>query len=227
MKGVFFEDGVEEQEPNAANVNLPNFGIDRTGTGLHGNGQFVPLHIDGVFQRQKLNSGIEIGFLLPTFDVKVLFEIALIVKEPDGNERDSESAGALDMVAGKNTETAGVNRHRLMNPKLQRKVGDGLRTKNTNIPLSPGGLRFHILGHSAICLIDSGIENEFGGSDFQPFGRELLKKGDGIVPELTPSDRVEGAEQPNDFGMPTPPKVVGESDAFIVESLRGDAGDFA
>jgi hypothetical protein len=41
-----------------------------------------------------------------------------------------------------------------------------------------------------------------------------------------PNLRIKGAENPYDFGMPTPPEVIGEGNAFIVEPFGVIAGTF-
>ena len=224
---VFFKVGVEEQKPDAAYVKLPNFGVNRPASGLDFDGNFVAFLVSCTFQGKKLDGRVDVLFLLPAFDIEVLFEISLVIKQSDGNERHAEAACTFDMVAGEDAEAAGVDRHRLVNAEFQRKIGDGLGAENADVSPCPSGSGGHILGHSAVCLVDSGIEDEFRGTDFQSFGSEFVEESDGIVPELSPSDGIERAEEADDFGMPTPPEIIGKSDAFAVESLGGDTNEFS
>ena len=47
---------------------------------------------------------------LPALVVELLAEVAVVVEEPDGDEREAEVVGGLQVVAGEHAEAAGVQR---------------------------------------------------------------------------------------------------------------------
>ena len=65
-----------------------------------------------------------IPLLLPAVGVQVLTEVALPVEQSDGDQRDAEVAGGLQMVAGQNAEAARIDRDRFADAELGREVSD-------------------------------------------------------------------------------------------------------
>src|SRR5262245_65320718 len=63
------------------------------------------------------------GFLT-SFGRDALIKIALRVNEAHADQRQSEVAGLLAMVARENSQASGVNRQRYVQPKFGRKIGD-------------------------------------------------------------------------------------------------------
>ena len=56
--------------------------------------------------------------------VEPLLEVAAAVEEADPDERDTELRRGLEIVAGENTEPAGVGGEALVEPELRGEVGD-------------------------------------------------------------------------------------------------------
>src|ERR1700757_1442825 len=65
--------------------------------------------------------------LLPTILVDLLLKISMAVQQRYRAEIEVKVARGLAMVARENSETAGIIRHRLVEPELCRKVGDAWR----------------------------------------------------------------------------------------------------
>ena len=85
-----------------------------------------PSLADGGLHGELLDLGVEILFFLVAFAVEVLLEVALIVKQAEGDHRHAEAAGALDMVTRQDAESAGVNGTHSWMPNSAEKYATGL-----------------------------------------------------------------------------------------------------
>ena len=81
---------------------------------------------------------VEIVFLLPTVDIEPLAEISLVVIQPDADQRNAQIRGTVDMIAGQDTQTAGIDRQRFVQAEFRRKVSYGPRPQHAGIPRTPG-----------------------------------------------------------------------------------------
>ncbi len=195
---------------HAADVHQPDLGEQRSGARVDPHGDRLAIGADRRLHRHVLDLGVEIFLVLIAVDVEVLLEIALVVEQTDRHQRHAQAAGALDMVAGEHAQAAGVNRHRFVNAELGGEVGDRLRAQHAGVRAAPGVRGADVFLQPAIGLVDAAVEHQLGGAHFQPLGRELGQQRDRVVIQLPPADRVEIAEQVDDFGVPAPPQVVGD-----------------
>ena len=78
-------------------------------------------------QRQTVRVEPGEAFFLVAVGVEPLAEVALGVQQADGDERQAEIRGRLQVVAGEYAETTAVLRQRLGEPELGREVGDELQ----------------------------------------------------------------------------------------------------
>ena len=81
----------------------------------------------GVKQRtdgQIFRIGAEVMRELVTVAVNGLMKIAVTIKQADSDKRNAEVTGGLAMIAGENTESAGINRKAFMETKLGAEIGD-------------------------------------------------------------------------------------------------------
>ncbi len=84
------------------------------------------------------------GFLPAVFG-DALGKIAFGIEQADSHERQSQVAGFFGMVARQHTQAAGVNRQRLVQAELHRKIGDQLVAQLRMGLGKPGMLGLHIL----------------------------------------------------------------------------------
>ena len=103
----------------------------------------LPSAAAGGFHRQVLDLRVEVFFLLIALRIEVLLEITLVVEQTASDQRHAQRAGALDMVAGKHAQAAGIDRHRLMHAEFEGKIGDGPRAEHARIRAAPGGNLVH------------------------------------------------------------------------------------
>ena len=130
---VLVDVGVEQVEPDAADVGPPDLGDD-------GHAGQVDLDARTLDERQRHGVGVEgrEALLLPAVGVELLAEVALAVEEPDADERHAELAGRLEVVAGQHAEAARVLRQGLGDAELGREVGD-LAQRAVGPALEPAG----------------------------------------------------------------------------------------
>ena len=173
------------------------------GVDADGNGRSVAAQRG--FHRQILDFRVEIFLILPAVGVEMLLEIALVVEQADGDQRNAQAAGALDVIAREDAQATGIDRHGLVDAELQREVGHRLRAEHPGVGSAPRRDFADILLQSAVGLIDPAVEHQFGGPHLQPLRRELGEQGDGVMVELPPADRIEVSKEINDVGVPAPP----------------------
>ena len=150
----------------------------------------------------------------------MLLEIALVVEQSDGDQRNAQAAGALDVVAREHAQAAGVDRHRLVDAELEGKIGDRPRAQHAGVGAAPGGNLAHVFLQPPIGLVDAAVEDHFGRPHFQPLGRELGQQGDRIMVQLPPANGVEVAEEIDDLVVPAPPQISGQGDALFIQRFR-------
>src|SRR6185295_13254361 len=79
-----------------------------------------------------------VDLLLPAFRRHALVEVALRIHEPYADERDSEIAGFLAMIASQDAKSARINRQRLMEGKFGGKIRD--RSGALGVAVLPPGI---------------------------------------------------------------------------------------
>ncbi len=90
--------------------------------------------------RQSMKVVIFVGFLLPARSVQVLPEISLLVKQSHADQRKSQIARRLQVVARQHTQSSSENRQALRNPKLRRKIRHQQLAVLDMFPLVPRSL---------------------------------------------------------------------------------------
>ena len=103
--------GVQQVERNAAHLRAPDLRGDRAAR-RSCTSTVSGLPVGAAFQadRQVVKVVVLVGFLLPAGGVEVLAEIALLVEQPDADQRHAQVAGGLQVIAGQHAQAAGENR---------------------------------------------------------------------------------------------------------------------
>jgi hypothetical protein len=208
FRAVSVDVAIQQIEIHSADTHQPHLGQQWTGARGDRHGDVFAGRIAGRLHRHVFDFRVEIFFSLIAFGIEMLLEIALIVKQPDGYQRDAQSAGAFDVVARQDAQAAGVDRHRFVDAEFGRKISDRLAAQHAGVGACPRLLVVHVLFQPAIGVVDAAVEDQFGGPHFQPRRREFGQQGDRVMIELAPADRIEIAKQIDDFGVPGPPQVM-------------------
>ena len=119
---VALDIAIEQVEGHAAHRHLPDLGENRARPRVDLHDERLALRVDGRLDRQHLDPRLQVVLVLIAVDVELLLEVALVVEQSHGDERDTQTAGALDVVAGEHTETTRIDRHRLMDAELRREI---------------------------------------------------------------------------------------------------------
>ncbi len=123
-RGVLFQIGVEQIQRHPAEPDAPHRYEDAAVAERHGDDARLPVGRDGRLDRRVRPREALVGLLLPAFRGDALMEIALRVHEPDADERNTEVARLLAVIAREDAEAAGVDRQRLMERELGREIRD-------------------------------------------------------------------------------------------------------
>ena len=201
--------GVEQVEPDPADVGTPDTGGDRDV------GE-VDDHFDaGRVQPERVGIDAFVAFALPAVAVEQLMEVALGVQQADADEGDAEVGRRLEMVAGEHAEAARVLRQRLGDAELGREVGDRLergvavggaagepaRPVERVIESLPGAVE--LLDELLVCC------------QRVPAGRRgSPHEVDGVLARLAPRSAVRGSvetiEETGELSVPCPVEVGGQ-----------------
>ena len=201
---VLLDVGVEEVERHPPDVGPPHPGRQRCAGKIDGDG-------DALAERHGHAVGIEIGvaLLLPALDVEDLPEVPVLVEEADADERDAEIGRRLEMVAGEDTETAGVLGERLGDAELGREVGHHPQRAAAFARLEPARLR-QVALQLGVHLVEEAKEPGVGGEGIEALGRDEAEEPDRIVDRRVPLLGVDPAEEVAGLLVPAPPQVHGE-----------------
>ena len=132
---------IEQIQIHAADAHQPHFGQQLAGAGVDLHGHVLAVRIAGRLHRHVFDFGVEIFFALIAFGVEMLLEIALVVEQPDGDQRNAQSAGAFDVIARQHAQATRIDRHRFVDAELGRKIGDRLAAQHAGV------------GRAQVCLL--------------------------------------------------------------------------
>src|SRR5271154_6093376 len=117
---------------------------------------------DSRLHRQLVDVGLEILLTLPAIAIEALPEISLAIKKTYADQRDAEIGSAFDVISGQHSESAGINRKRLVHSKFSGEIGHRPRTQHPSVTRSPGSFRILIFTKAAICVVDPAVQDQFG-----------------------------------------------------------------
>ena len=98
--------------------------MQRAGGRLDRDQERLPVRTAHALDRQEVEIGVQVVLLLPPVGVERLTEVALGVKQADGDQGDPQVAGALQMIAGQHAQAARIDRQALVQPELGGEVRD-------------------------------------------------------------------------------------------------------
>ncbi len=195
FRSIAFDVGIEQQQIAASDFHAPDFGADRAAACLDLHRHRLAVGSDGGFHRQLVDVGLQIFFLLPAVAIEALAEITLAVKQADADQRDIQIRRALDVIAGKHAEAAGIDRNRFVQAELGGKIGHRPRPQHAGVRGAPGAVRLEIFLLAAVGVVDPAVQHQFAGAALDAGQRHLAEQRDRIVVELPPARRIEVAKQ--------------------------------
>ena len=189
--------GVQQKQRDAAHVELPDLDEDVACGKSDRHLQVAPF---GVFDRSE-RQGVEIvhrvAFLLPPVGVEQLPEIALLIQQAKADQRIVLVARRLQMVAGENAQTAGIDRQALGEPVFGGKVSDQVAVSGRIALVRPPVVRF---AGAAVQRQVAGIARRSGQGRL----RNTAQHQDWIMAGFAPHNRVQTAKQRTYDRLPTP-----------------------
>ena len=203
--------GVHQEDGRPADQQFPHAEVD--GTAVQGHRRvraFLPVsphlanghggRIERLLDRE-----------LPSVLRHSLPEIALLVEQADADQGDAEVAGLLEVVAGQDSEPAGIDRDRSVHAELGAEVGDPARSQVTMGLTEPAAsllehcIEFH--GDRVVLAQKDRIARRFR----HPGGVHPAQHLDGVLAVPGPQGRIETLKQGARVLVPRPPQVVGQA----------------
>ena len=205
---VAFNIRIEEKQRDAPHLCLPQSDRDDPLAGerdIHAH--LVTVGIRHGHDREILSDVLLVVFLLPAFAVERLGEVAPLIKQTHADEIDAEIRGGLQVVTGEDAETTRVDREGWGDAELHREVRDC--RSGRHLFLEPA-----LTCHVSVEILETVLK---GRAELR-ISRNLAVAARGHHPELHNGiavallvcTRIERLEKVAGFGVPGPPKVVGE-----------------
>ena len=161
-------------------------------------------------QRHTVQVVVRVEVLLLAVGIDGLTEIAVPVHQADADEGHTQVAGGLGVIAGKHTQTPGVDLQALVPPVLGGEVGHGATVVVGVVPPEPRRLHGrHVLVEALDDLPVLADEALVLLQLVPALGLEIDQQLDGIA-VVDPAWPVDAVEQPVRAGSPGPPEVVGD-----------------
>src|SRR5262249_18693268 len=114
------------------------------------------------------------------------------------------------MVSGKNSQAAGVNWQRDVQPEFGRKIGDRVSAQIRILFAEPGSSRRQAFvegHHDAVVMAQ---ERGVGSRRLQLGRGDLLQEFDRVVMGQLPKGLIQILKKPSRVGLPTPPQVISQ-----------------
>src|ERR1041385_3524887 len=159
--------------------------------------------------RQVVWKRFAVVLFLPAVVAQSLPEVAVTIKQTDGDEWQTKIAGRLKMIAGEYAQTTRVERQRCVNAKLRAEVSDGMFRRDRILLQTRrrGQVRLKALVELLHPLHVDRIGRRFGQSE----GRRFREQSSRIVLTLFPDFGIEIAEDSLAIFSPTPPVIPGKA----------------
>ena len=140
----------------------------------------------------------------------MLTEVALGIHIANANKGETQVAGFLGVVARKDAQTAGVNRHGVVQTKLEGKISDGLIFQ-----FGVGLVEPRLIGVAHVVkfehdLVVTAHKSCVVGGLCQSDWANLLQHLHRVVLGASPQRIIEAAKQFPRFWCPAPPEIVSE-----------------
>src|SRR5208283_4212008 len=124
-RGVAFHVGIDEKQLTPAHFDAPDLCVDRTMAGIDLHHDRSAVDSDGRFHGQLVDIGFEVFLALPAVAIEALAEISLAIEKADADEGDPEIGSALDVIAGQNAQSTGINGERFMHAEFGGEISHG------------------------------------------------------------------------------------------------------
>ncbi len=213
---VLLDVGVEQQQRDPADPGQPDLRGQRLVLGQgHGDPHRGPAGVAEQFQRQAVRVAGRVALALPAIGGQRLGEVTVPVQQAHADQRHTQVAGRLEVVAGQDAEAAGVLRQHLGDAVLGREVGDRGRRRGQLAVRSSGGVPGPLeparAGQVAIEVPGGGgqavQEILVRGQRGQLFRAQGAEHGDRVAAGGRPGGRVDRREQLHGLRVPGPAEI--------------------
>src|ERR1035437_6070057 len=176
---------------------------------LEGDGERLAVLAEDPQDRQLGQIVVRVRVLLVTVRIDRLAKVAVLVEQAHTDEWHGHVAGRLDVVAGEDTQAAGVDAQALVEAVLGAEVGDGAVQGGPVLAVEPV---LAAPGHVAVEACQHlGVLGHEGRVVEQIRPGDRLRQDFHGVPVARPRQAVDAAEQRSSSRIPAPPHVVGQA----------------
>ena len=202
LTGVVLAVGVEQIDRHAADERLPDARHDVATGDAHRHLHPAAVGITHRLHRQIAWIGFYVAGVLDAVAVHRLNKVALGVEQPDGDKIKPLIAGCLAVIAGEDTQAAGVNRKALMETKF----GAEVRDQRLIGPLRRRQVSIEGLDHLPVALQIDAI----GGCAVEVFLIDASQHQTRVAADLLPELGFQVFEQRPGWAVPAEEQITGE-----------------
>ena len=200
--GVHLVVGVEQIEGNATDIDAPDERMYREVGERYVDYNLIAIGIQHTLDGHAVEVlRFVVGNLLSVHR-KGLAEIAIAVKETDGAHIYIGVGGFLDIVAGQNAKTTGIDLDIVVHAVFHAEIGYGSALGV--------GLLVHVGTESLVNSIHSTDDFRIGCEFLELLVGDLVEQFNGILIYFFPNLGIQAAEQVQSFLVPAEPKIVGQ-----------------
>jgi hypothetical protein len=214
--------GVEQVQLHPSDPGPPDLGLQQGAGDIDRDP-----HAGNQFQGHAVRVQNGIALLLPPVCVEVLTEIAQPVHEPYTGQRDAQTAGCLQMVAGQHAQATGVLGQGLRYAELGGKIGDAAQGTDGAVLKPPR--RLQIAAQVVVHLAEKPHERGVGCQLLQALTADQAQEADRVVERQLPDLRVHPPEQVAGPMVPRPAQVERQflqgAERFWQSSPDGEAAE--
>ncbi len=158
--------------------------------------------------------------------VDVLLVIAVSIEQADGDERNAEVGSAFQVVAGEDTQPAGIDRDGFVKGELGTEVGDAHALLSGCRGAGKPGLAAKVGGQVLFASFELGEEVPVVFELADAVIGELFEQDQGVSPVGFPERRVERGEKALGVGVPCPAQVHSQVTQALNHVNRFNSGAF-
>ena len=205
---VVLDVGVEQEQRHPADGHLPHLRDDAEAGHAHGHLDRNAALVAKLRDRKRVGVEQRVPLLLPAVPRQRLAEVAAPVKQADTENGDTEVARGLEVVAGEDSETAGVLRQYGGDAVFRGEVRDRARCvrAETLVPAVTAEIVVELVGG----VLQPSQEPPVDRQRSEPIRRHLAQQPYRVVRHGFPNVGIDGGEQVGRLRMPRPAQVHGQ-----------------
>ncbi len=205
--GIGAQVGIEQDQADMADAGVPELDFERPARQLDVDADLGSVGIEHRRHRQVVEIRVLVDGLLVTLAVDLLLKVSLAVEQPHADERQTQVAGGLAMVAGEYAQSSRIDRQAFVEAEFRAKIGNQVVfAEHRRVTVAPSVRQVSVVRRQHALV--AGEKTRVRGGFRQPALVDTLEQHLGAVAYAVPKRAVQTREQLPRGSIPAVPKVV-------------------